>query len=45
MQEEIYALEQNKTWTITTLSASNTPIGFKWVYKLKTQGWWFNRKP
>jgi len=35
MKEEILALEHNKTWSITSLPTGSTPIGCKWVYKLK----------
>lgn len=32
---EIKALEHNKTWEIVTLPKDKTPIGCKWVYKIK----------
>ena len=35
MDREIQALEQNHTWDVTTLSPSKSPIGCKWVYKVK----------
>ncbi|KAJ8899694.1 hypothetical protein K2173_019392 [Erythroxylum novogranatense] len=35
MDEELTALELNKTWTITPLPADHKPIGCKWVYKIK----------
>lgn len=35
MNEELDALEENKTWEITTLPPSKTPIGCKWLYKTK----------
>ncbi|BBN69414.1 RmlC-like cupins superfamily protein [Prunus dulcis] len=35
MDEEIQALEQNNTWSITPLPAGKHPIGCKWVYKVK----------
>ncbi|GJU23895.1 retrovirus-related pol polyprotein from transposon RE1 [Tanacetum coccineum] len=35
MNEEIQALEQNKTWILTLLPLGKTPIGNKWVYKIK----------
>jgi hypothetical protein len=35
MQNEIKALEDNNTWTLTTLPPHKTPIGCKWVYKIK----------
>ena len=35
MDKEIQALEQNHTWELTTLPPSKTPIGCKWVYRIK----------
>lgn len=35
MQAEIAALEQNNTQLFTDLPSSNTPIGCKWIYKVK----------
>ena len=35
MQEEIQALEANKTWLIVSLPCHKKPIGCKWVYKIK----------
>jgi len=35
MDYEIYALNRNHTWTITTLPSDKTTIGYKWVYKRK----------
>ncbi|KAI5338055.1 hypothetical protein L3X38_017326 [Prunus dulcis] len=35
MQLELQALESNKTWTLTSLPTGKTPIGCKWVYKIK----------
>jgi len=35
MQSEIDALESNNTWTLTSLPPGKTPIGCKWVYKVK----------
>ncbi|CAL2266170.1 unnamed protein product [Prunus armeniaca] len=35
MTKEIQALEQNKTWILTTLPAGKRPIGCKWVFKVK----------
>jgi hypothetical protein len=35
MQSEIDALESNNTWTLTPLPFGETPIGYKWVYKIK----------
>ena len=50
MDKEIQALESNHTWDLTTLPYSKSPIGCKWVYKVKLnpkgvlrgrrQGWW-----
>ena len=35
MDNEIDALEQNNTWTLTPLPFGKFPIGCKWVYKIK----------
>ncbi|GAU40997.1 hypothetical protein TSUD_92220 [Trifolium subterraneum] len=35
MQNELHALSQNHTWTIVGLPSGVTPIGSKWVYKIK----------
>ena len=35
MDKEIEALEVNNTWTLTQLPAGKSPIGSKWVYKIK----------
>ncbi|GJU78978.1 retrovirus-related pol polyprotein from transposon TNT 1-94 [Tanacetum coccineum] len=35
MHKEIEALEHNKTWTFATLPPGKTPIGNKWVFKIK----------
>ncbi|WVZ25700.1 hypothetical protein V8G54_004244 [Vigna mungo] len=35
MQAELTALEQNNTWTLTTLPPHKQAIGCKWVYKTK----------
>ncbi|GKA73171.1 retrovirus-related pol polyprotein from transposon RE1 [Tanacetum coccineum] len=35
MHKEIQALESNCTWDITLLSLSKTPIGYKWMYRVK----------
>jgi hypothetical protein len=35
MTAEINALETNQTWSFTSLPPGKTPIGCKWVYKVK----------
>jgi len=35
MQAEIKALEDNDTWTLMHLPPTKTPIGCKWVFKIK----------
>ncbi|XP_070055197.1 uncharacterized mitochondrial protein AtMg00810-like [Nicotiana tomentosiformis] len=35
MKDEIEALQKNHTWEITSLLAGKTPIGCKWIYKVK----------
>lgn len=35
MNKELEALEKTKTWTLTTLPADKSCLGFKWVYKIK----------
>ncbi|KAL0410883.1 UNVERIFIED_CONTAM: Copia protein [Sesamum latifolium] len=35
MAEELQALEQNETWTLTSLPKGKKAIGSHWVYKLK----------
>ncbi|KAI5341679.1 hypothetical protein L3X38_009554 [Prunus dulcis] len=35
MTAEITALEQNNTWTLTSLPHGHKPIVCKWVYKIK----------
>jgi hypothetical protein len=35
MQSELAALEANKTWSLTSLPPGKTPIGCRWVYKIK----------
>ncbi|KAL0310615.1 UNVERIFIED_CONTAM: hypothetical protein Sangu_2356200 [Sesamum angustifolium] len=35
MDEELQALENNQTWTLTALPNGKKAIGSRWVYKLK----------
>ncbi|GFP85861.1 probable inactive shikimate kinase like 1 chloroplastic [Phtheirospermum japonicum] len=35
MQEELFALSQNQTWTLSTLPPDKQLIGCKWIYKVK----------
>ena len=35
MQEEIYAIEKNNIWELTTLPPGQRTIGVKWVYEIK----------
>ena len=35
MKVELYTLEENRTWSLTTLPSRKQAIGCKWVYKLK----------
>ncbi|KAL2242589.1 UNVERIFIED_CONTAM: Retrovirus-related Pol polyprotein from transposon RE1 [Sesamum indicum] len=35
MRQEITALEKNNTWEIASLPEGKTPIGCRWVYKVK----------
>jgi hypothetical protein len=35
IQAEISTLEENQTWTLVDLPLHKTPIGCKWVYKVK----------
>ena len=35
MDKEIEALEVNNTWTLTQLPLGKSPIGYKWVYRIK----------
>lgn len=37
MQEEVDALERNKTWTLEDLPSNKRVIGCRWVYKIKYQ--------
>lgn len=36
MKEEMISLQRNGTWKLCKLPSDRTPIGCKWVYKLKT---------
>jgi hypothetical protein len=35
MNAELFALDENKTWSVVDLPRGKTPIGCKWVYKIK----------
>lgn len=35
MDAEIAALQHNHTWTLIDWPQGNTPIGYKWVFKIK----------
>ena len=35
MDEELFALQLNQTWTLTPLPVGQKLIGCKWVYKIK----------
>jgi hypothetical protein len=35
MLDELQSIDENKTWTLTTLPAGHRAIGLKWVYKVK----------
>ncbi|XP_075087863.1 uncharacterized protein LOC142169841 [Nicotiana tabacum] len=35
MKLEIVALEENKTWSIVGLPTGKTPIGYRWIFKIK----------
>ncbi|KAK2415378.1 putative mitochondrial protein [Trifolium repens] len=35
MDDELLALDENKTWSIVDLPHGKNPIGCKWVYKIK----------
>lgn len=35
MDEEIKEIEKNQTWDLVNILEDKTPIGFKWVYKMK----------
>ncbi|KAG5547345.1 hypothetical protein RHGRI_013130 [Rhododendron griersonianum] len=37
MEEELQALDNTNTWNIVDLPPGKTPIGSKWVYKIKTR--------
>ena len=35
MRSELHALQANGTWSLTSLPSGKTPIGCRWVYKIK----------
>ena len=35
MRFELHALQANGTWSLTSLPSGKTPIGCRWVYKIK----------
>ncbi|GJR11182.1 ribonuclease H-like domain-containing protein [Tanacetum coccineum] len=35
VNQEIEALNRNRTWEVTNLPSNRKPIGYKWVYKVK----------
>jgi hypothetical protein len=35
MEEELRAIEKNRTWTLTELPPGQRAIGLKWVFKVK----------
>lgn len=35
MMEEMTAIEHNHTWDLVDLPEGKTPIGLKWVFKIK----------
>jgi hypothetical protein len=35
MLDELQSIDDNGTWTLTTLPTGNNTIGLKWVYKVK----------
>lgn len=35
MQNEMHALENNKTWTLCSMPSEKKPLGCKWVYRIK----------
>ena len=37
MQEELSALEANKTWDVVDCPVGVTPLGCKWVYSIKVK--------
>jgi hypothetical protein len=38
MEEELTSIEINKTWSLVDLPNGRTPIGCRWVYKVKDNG-------
>jgi hypothetical protein len=39
MEEELQAIEENCTWTLTELPPGRRAIGLKWVFKVKRDEW------
>lgn len=35
MKEEMKSIEENKTWSLVDLPAGHSPIGLKWIFKVK----------
>jgi hypothetical protein len=35
MEEELWSIEENRTWTLTELPQGRRAIGLKWVFKVK----------
>lgn len=35
MQEELQALDRNKTWSVVSLPAEKKVVGSKWIFKTK----------
>jgi hypothetical protein len=35
METELSSMHKNNTWTIVTLPPGRTPIGYRWIYKIK----------
>jgi hypothetical protein len=39
MEQELKAVEQNRTWELVPLPAGHRPITLKWVFKLEKMSW------